>query len=154
MLQLGVRNCLLVSAAVVLGSLAAEAAGQQVEVVPVPAGMVVQEEGHVVQGACCEDTCGHCGPNIHHKYRLTARRALRCQGSVKVCMHVVNPACCGCPVEIPMCIPCCCTEPPKVSSDCGLFGRGIVCFDWPCCGYSARVVFRHTGDIKVVYTAH
>ena len=40
-----------------------------------------------------------------------------------------------------------------MTNDCGIFGRGVVCFDWPCCGYSARVVFKHSGQIDVVYTA-
>jgi hypothetical protein len=153
MMQSGLVKCLIVSAALVLGTLAAKAARQNVEIVPPPSGTIIEGTPHVAHGDCCTQTCGHCAPEAHHKYRLTARRTLKCQGSVEVCMHVVNPACCGCPVEIPMCIPACCTEPPTVSSDCGLFGRGIVCFDWPCCGYSARVVFKHSGHIDVVYTA-
>jgi hypothetical protein len=53
-----------------------------------------------------------------------------------------------------MCIPTCCAgEPPVVDSGRGFLGRGVVCFEWPCCGYSARVVFKHTGRIHVVYSA-
>jgi hypothetical protein len=109
----------------------------------------------VAHADCCVEACGHFSPDAHHRYRLSARRALRCEGSVELCMHVMNPACCGCPVEIPMCVPACCAaEPPVVKNDRGLFGRGVVCFEWPCCGYSARVVFKHIGHVDVVYTAH
>jgi hypothetical protein len=109
---------------------------------------------HVAHGGCCVQTCGHCSPDAHHKYRHSARRVLKCEGSIELCMHVLNPDCCGCPVEIPMCVPTCCAgEPPVVCNDRGLFGRGIVSFEWPCCGYAAKVVFKRHGKIDVVYTA-
>jgi hypothetical protein len=152
MLRTRLTKCSLALAIVASGALAAGAAIRSVEVLPTPE--VVHAHGpHVAVGACCVDLCGHCGPAAHHKYRLSARRALKCEGPIEVCMHVIDPACCGCPVEIPMCIPACCVEPPVVSADRGLFGRGVVCLEWPCCGYSARVVFKHHGKIDVIYTA-
>jgi hypothetical protein len=136
-------------------AIATRAVSRDLEILPTPAtaaGVIHVDGPHVVHGGCCESVCGHCSPRAHHKYRLSARRALKCQGSVELCMHVVNPNCCGCPVEIPMCVPACCVEPPVVHCDRGLFGRGVVCLDWPCCGYSARVIFMHNGMIDVIYT--
>lgn len=148
-------KCLALLAAIALGTTASHGESRDLEVLPAPVPGAVHVEGpHVAHDACCIETCGHCAPAAHHKYRLGARRALKCFGSLELCMHVVNPACCGLPVEIPMCVPtCCAAEAPVVNSRRGLFGRGVVCFEWPCCGYTARVVFKHVGAIDVVYRA-
>jgi hypothetical protein len=65
-------------------------------------------------------------------------------------MVTKNPADC-CLYEIPLCVPACCEGEPTVTSGCGLLGRGVVEYCWPC-GFSATVKFRHVlGDVKVDY---
>lgn len=97
---------------------------------------------------CCVTPC------IEYRTHLSARRMLRCTSQIQVTMAVDNPADCKCcKIEVPMCIPCCCTGEPTVCSDCGLAGRGIVEYCWPC-GFKAKVVFRPTlGDVIVHYSA-
>jgi hypothetical protein len=97
---------------------------------------------------CCEAPC------IKYWTHLGARLMLRCNSEIQVTMSVDNPADCkSCKIEVPMCIPCCCTGEPTVTSDCGLLGRGIVEYCWPC-GFRATVVFRPTlGDVMVHYSA-
>lgn len=99
-------------------------------------------------GAMC-DCCPR--PRIDYRTHRSARKMLRCQGDMQTVVVAENPAdCCACPVEVPMCIPACCTGLPSWTSDRGLLGRGIVEYCWPC-GFSAKVVFKHNGDIKVRY---
>jgi hypothetical protein len=97
---------------------------------------------------CCPKPC------VEYRTHLSARRMLRCTSQVQVTMAVDNPADCkNCAVEIPMCIPCCCTGEPTVTSECGLLGRGIVEYCWPC-GFRAKVVFRPAlCDVVVHYSA-
>ena len=97
---------------------------------------------------CCPTPC------IEYRTHLSARRMLRCTSQVQVTMAVDNPADCKpCAIEVPMCIPCCCTGQPTVTTDCGLLGRGIVEYCWPC-GFKAKVVFRPTlGGVVVHYSA-
>jgi hypothetical protein len=64
-------------------------------------------------------------------------------------MVTENPAD-HCLYEIPLCIPACVTGEPSVSSHCGLFGRGVVEYCWPC-GFEVIVKFRNIGDIRVDY---
>lgn len=91
----------------------------------------------------------HPAPCVKYDTNRSARRMYACNGSVSVTMVACNPAN-GCAYEIPLCIPACCTSAPTVSSRCGLFGRGIVEYCWPC-GFSAEVKFRNIGDVKVDY---
>lgn len=155
MSQTGLTKGLVLVVVALVGATTLHGGARDLELIPAPAPAVVPGGvPHVVHEACCVETCGHCAPDTHHKYRLSARRALKCEGSIELCMHVVNPACCGRPVEIPMCVPACCAgQAPIVNHGQGLFGRGVVCIEWPCCGYSARVVFKHNGKIDVNYTA-
>lgn len=69
-------------------------------------------------------------------------------GTMKIALAVPDPACCKYVVEVPVCIPCCCTDVPKVHSRCGVLGRRIVVYDW-CCGYKVRVVFNRCNDVVV-----
>jgi hypothetical protein len=80
------------------------------------------------------------------------RRARRMFGGspfVELSMVTQNPAD-GCLYEIPMCLPACCTGEPKMTSYCGLFGRGVVkyCYE---CGLEVEVKFRLRGDVEVEY---
>lgn len=96
---------------------------------------------------CCPALC------ISYRTHPRARRMLRCQDQVEIVMAVDNPADCdSCLVEVPLCLPCCCTDEPTVTSDCGHFGRGSVEYCWSC-GYRATVVFRARGDVVVHYGA-
>ena len=106
-------------------------------------------EGVVVEQGAPEECCPP--PCISYRTHLRARRMLRCHDQVQVTMLVDNPAdCADCPVEVLLCIPSCCTGEPAVASRCGLLGRGLVEYCWPC-GFSATVVFRARGDIRVHY---
>lgn len=84
-------------------------------------------------------------------YDVTHRARKRFGGSpfVQLSMVTQNPAD-GCLYEIPMCLPACCTGEPKVTSYCGLFGRGVVkyCYE---CGLEVEVKFRLRGDVEVEY---
>lgn len=56
---------------------------------------------------------------------------------VKLC---VQDPCGGCPHEVCVCVPGCCTEAPEVCWHNGLFGRRIATYTWKCCGHSVDVV--------------
>lgn len=73
-----------------------------------------------------------------------------CESPLKITVEVVDPCCCKHVVAVPMCVPACCQGMPCVKSRCGLFGRGIVWYEW-CCGFKARVVFDKCGDVNVTY---
>jgi hypothetical protein len=87
-------------------------------------------------------------PHIVYDTDGDARRMYR-SGSVEMIMVTQNPAD-HCVYEIPLCIPACVTGTPAVSSYCGLFGRGVVRYCWPC-GFEAIVKFRNIGDVRVDY---
>jgi hypothetical protein len=92
----------------------------------------------------------HPAPPIVSHVSLRARRLYRCEKMVEVKVVAKNPADC-CLYEIPLCIPACCTGEPKVTEGCGLLGRGVVEFCWPC-GFSATVKFRPVlCDVKIRY---
>jgi hypothetical protein len=78
-----------------------------------------------------------------------SRRMFACNPTVNLVMVTQNPAD-HCLYEIPLCVPACCTGEPIVSSRCGLFGRGVVEYCWPC-GFRAIVKFRNIGDVRVDY---
>ncbi|MEX0610962.1 MAG: hypothetical protein WD229_02475 [Pirellulales bacterium] len=89
-------------------------------------------------------------PPLEYDSDRSARRMYAKYGTVELVMVTQNPAD-GCFYEIPLCIPACCTEAPRVSSRRGIFGRGIVEYCWPC-GFEAEVKFRHVlGDVRVDY---
>ena len=89
-------------------------------------------------------------PHISVDTDHDARRMYRRSGEVRLTMMVKNPAD-GCVYEIPMCIPGCCTDDPRMEAWCGIFGRGVVEYCWDC-GFTATVKFRHIlGDVKVEY---
>jgi hypothetical protein len=91
-------------------------------------------------------------PCIEYKAGHRARKMLSGETSVPVMMSVDNPADRSrCVVDVPMCVPACCQGEPKMTSDCGLLGRGSVAYCWPC-GFTATVVFRANGEIVVHYS--
>ena len=70
-----------------------------------------------------------------------------CLPPMNVVLQVMDP-CTGCPIDVPVCVPGCCTGLPKVCGRKGLFGRPITEFDW-CCGYRVKVVMKLNGDLIV-----
>ena len=120
----------------------------QIEPMPVPerplatpptAGPAAPNTGPVV----------HPAPPIDYDTHRGARRMYR-SGQIQMVVVAQDPAD-GCCYEIPLCIPACCTDAPKVSSGRGIFGRGVVEYCWSC-GFRAKVKFRHIlGDVKVEY---
>ena len=94
---------------------------------------------------------GKGAPVAHIDYDVTRRARKLFGGSpfVDLTMVTQNPAD-GCFYEIPLCLPACCTGEPKMTSYCGLFGRGVVVYCYEC-GLEIEVKFRLRGDVEVEY---
>lgn len=82
----------------------------------------------------------------HHPLR---KNCCNCGPSYQTVLSVVDPKTC-CPIDVPVCLPACCTGYPHSDGRGGLFGRGITNFCWGC-GYRVRVVVSHHGDVTVHY---
>ena len=99
------------------------------------------EVEHVVVD-CCPPPC------ITYHHHPTLRKICRsCCDPINVVLVVTDPVCCK-TVEVPICLPACCDDVPRVCPRRGLLGRGVVEYEW-CCGYRVKVVFRKCGDIAV-----
>lgn len=92
------------------------------------------------QPACCPKPC------VTYRCR-GPKLCCGCQPPVPTVLSVKNP-CTGCPVDISLCLPACCTGEPKVCCGPGFLCREVVHYDW-CCGYSVRVAFKPCGDVLV-----
>jgi len=92
---------------------------------------------------------GSCKPCIIYRTRGRQLACCGCEPPIQTILQVKDPASC-CVVDVPVCLPGCCTDVPEVCDRCGLFGRGIVTYDW-CCGFSVRVTFKLNGDVLVTY---
>lgn len=107
-------------------------------------------------GPSCGCEAPSCGPQCSYnpciEYRHVHRWKKACCGSgtMNMVLTVEDPTKCGCAVEVPVCVPCCCTSEPCVKSRCGLLGRGVVTYEW-CCGYKLTVTFKKCGDVVVTY---
>jgi hypothetical protein len=66
-----------------------------------------------------------------------------------VILQVKDPCSC-CLVEVPVCIPACCTTNPRVCNYKGFLRRQVVEYSWDC-GFRLTVVFDRGGDITVHY---
>lgn len=64
-------------------------------------------------------------------------------------LQVKDPCAC-CLVEVPVCMPTCCSGDPKVCCHKGFMHRQVVEYSWDC-GFSLKVVFDRKGDIVVHY---
>jgi hypothetical protein len=99
-------------------------------------------------GACCTPTEICKEPRC---ISYNSHRFLRCKwdccNTQKVVLQVPDYCCC-CLVEVPVCIPDCCSGAPTVCSHCGHFGRDVVEYSW-CCGYHLKVVFDRCGNVTV-----
>ena len=128
---------------------------------PEEIGFVIQREGNLAPAPSPSDlpiptiTCNErC---IDYIYRKWHKCRWECQPTMQMVMRVTDPCsgtCCTppCSVDIPVCLPCCCTGAPTVDCRCGPLGRGVVIYEW-CCGYKVKVVFHICGDITVVSNA-
>jgi hypothetical protein len=97
-------------------------------------------DGCPPQAVCCPKPCityRHRGPKL----------CCGCEPGVPTVLLVKDPCTC-CEVEVPVCLPACCQGEPTVCSGVGFLGRDIVDYEW-CCGFSVRVVFKHSGDLLV-----
>ncbi len=108
-------------------------------------GGVYQEELASPQSAVTVHPVARIDYDVTHR----ARKLFGGSPFVELSMVTQNPAD-GCFYEIPMCLPACCTGEPRVTSYCGLFGRGVVkyCYE---CGLEIEVKFRLRGDVEVEY---
>lgn len=91
--------------------------------------------------ACCPAPCityRHHGPKI----------CCGCTPPVETVLVVKDPCTC-CPVQIPVCLPSCCTGEPTICCHKGFLGRDVVSYEW-CCGFSVDIRFLRSGDIVVV----
>lgn len=96
-----------------------------------------------------EDIVVHPVAKIDYDVTRRARRMFAGAKFVELTIVTQNPAD-GCLYEIPLCVPECCLGEPRVTSHCGLLGRGVVkyCYE---CGLEVEVIFRLRGDVKVEY---
>jgi hypothetical protein len=100
--------------------------------------------------SCCEPVkpcCDRCISYCHH--RACKKVCCGCEPPMHTVLQVKDPCCC-CMVDVPVCLPSCCTGCPDVCGRCGIFGRGVVTYNW-CCGYTIKIVFSRCGDITVHY---
>jgi hypothetical protein len=104
-----------------------------------------QEEMAPPQGAVTVHPVARIDYDVTHR----ARRLFGGSPFVELSMVTQNPAD-GCFYEIPLCLPACCTGEPKVTSYCGLMGRGVVVYCYEC-GLEIEVKFRLRGDVEVEY---
>lgn len=93
--------------------------------------------------ACCPQPC------ITYRHRGCEKICCGCAPPIETVLKVMNPCTC-CVVEIPVCLSACCQGEPRSCSRCGLFGRGVVRYEW-CCGFSVNVTFKRCGDVVVTY---
>jgi hypothetical protein len=97
-----------------------------------------------VAGAiCCPERC------ITYKaHRPCRKTCCDCAAPVQTVLLVKDPCVCGCLVNVPVCLPACCTGAPEVCCHRGLLGRAVVEYEW-CCGYRVKIVFDRCGDLIV-----
>lgn len=122
-------------------------------VAPTPPPLVVEQDAvqgrawqkgspYVVQKSVAPAACVR---YVQHR----ACRDVCCDGGAawQTSLSVYNPYTC-CSVEVPVCLPACCTGNPSVAGHRGLLGRGITTFNW-CCGYKVKVIVGRSGDVTV-----
>lgn len=86
------------------------------------------------------------GPNI--VYRNHGPQRLKQCGTVTVHLSVNDP-CKGCVYDVPVCLPECCIEAPRVVVEkAGAHGRSVGVYVW-CCGYKVKIIHDGCGNIGV-----
>ncbi len=96
----------------------------------------------------CTDCCAPKYCIVYRKHH--ARRSVCCgccNGPMQMMLQIQDPCTC-CPIEIPVCVPGCCTDAPCVTSSRGLFGRTITEYSW-CCGFRVRIVLTRSNTVIV-----
>lgn len=69
-------------------------------------------------------------------------------GTITVMLSIQDPCTC-CVYEIPVCMPECCIDTPKVAIEkAGPHGRAVGTYVW-CGGYKAKIILDRCGDITV-----
>jgi hypothetical protein len=104
-----------------------------------------QEELASPQGTVTVHPVARIDYDVTHR----ARRLFGGSPFVELTMVAQNPAD-GCFYEIPLCLPACCSGEPKMTSYCGLMGRGVVVYCYEC-GLEIEVKFHLRGDVEVEY---
>ncbi|QDU29713.1 hypothetical protein ETAA8_48280 [Anatilimnocola aggregata] len=99
-----------------------------------------------VAPATCAPKC--CPPNICYRHHKGCVCFDPCK-TVELILHVKDPCTC-CLVEVPVCMPVCCTGDPTVCCYTGFLRRPVVEYSWAC-GFQLKVVFDRRGDITVHY---
>ena len=100
-------------------------------------------EGNVVSAVCCGTRC------VAYRHHVRRRCCDPCLVTVPVVLHVKDPCTC-CVIEIPVCIPSCCSAAPTACCHKGHLGKNVVTYSWDC-GYCLDVVFDRRGDVTVHY---
>jgi hypothetical protein len=122
---------------------------QQAE--PTPAAQAAPESEPVPEAASDSACVACCAPQYCITYRQHhVRRRVCCDcctEPVKTILHIQDPCTC-CAIEVPVCVPGCCTDAPCVSTRQGIFGRTITEYSW-CCGFRVKIVMTRRGDIVV-----
>ena len=115
-------------------------------------------EAHVASGPGCSAPAPACEPVCCKTYnpciKYCDRRCRRsccdsCAPMQKLVLHVQDPCCCKCAVDVPVCIPACCEGEPCVTDRCGIL-KGVVWYKWDC-GFKLRVEIARCGDLTVTY---
>jgi hypothetical protein len=93
---------------------------------------------------CCPTRC------VTYKHHRVGKKVCCCDctPALPMVLAVKDPCVCGCYVEVPICLPACCTDAPKVCEHGGIFGRDVVEYEW-CCGYRVKIIFDRHGDVIV-----
>ncbi len=135
-------------------------AGTQSVIVDTPAQPVetqqVEPQPVVVQSASIAELAAttSCAPKYcikYHKHRRLRRVCCDdCLQPYTAMLNVTDPCTCI-PVEVPVCVPGCCTDAPKMSCRRGLFGRTVTEFTW-CCGYRVKIVLSSRRNEITVHT--
>lgn len=102
----------------------------------------IVQKGAVQKG----DVCCH---SISYRHHCSLRKTCCCScATIKTVLTVDDPCCCGNSIAVPVCLPDCCDDCPRVVRDGGHLGRGVTTFVW-CCGYKVKVVVDRCGDVVV-----
>lgn len=84
----------------------------------------------------------------HISYRDHGPQRLKCCGTITVHLSIQDP-CKGCLYDVPVCLPECCSEPPRVVVErAGAHGRVTGTYVW-CCGYKVKIILDRCGEITV-----
>ena len=88
--------------------------------------------------------------NVHYVHHRPHRKTCCGYGaSYQTVLTVIDPKTC-CPVDVPVCLPACCTGQPHCRGHRGLLGRGVAVCTWGC-GYTVRIIVGHHGKVAVHY---